>query len=76
MSVADDGRGGTRLPAAAHGGFGLVGPKERVTAIGGELGAGPRDGAGWEVRALFPAGEVLAPPISGTDTFRALFAVQ
>ncbi|MFI7407773.1 sensor histidine kinase [Streptomyces sp. NPDC049627] len=57
VSVADDGRGGTQLPAAAHGGgFGLVGLKERVTALGGELQAGPRGGAGWEVRAVFPAG--------------------
>ncbi|MFI6810215.1 sensor histidine kinase [Streptomyces luteogriseus] len=56
VSVADDGRGGTQLPAAAHGGgFGLVGLKERVTALGGNLGAGPRDGAGWQVRAVFPA---------------------
>lgn len=58
VSVADDGRGGTQLPAAAHGGgFGLVGLKERVTALGGELHAGPRGGAGWEVRAGFPAGK-------------------
>ena len=57
VSVADDGRGGTRLPAAAHGGgFGLVGLKERVAALGGELDAGPRVGVGWEVRAAFPAG--------------------
>ncbi|MEV1081192.1 histidine kinase [Streptomyces sp. NPDC050211] len=57
VSVADDGRGGTQLPAAAHGGgFGLVGLKERVTALGGELEAGPRGGAGWEVRAVFSAG--------------------
>ncbi|KUL44152.1 sensor histidine kinase [Streptomyces regalis] len=57
VSVADDGRGGTQLPAAAHGGgFGLVGLKERVTALGGELHAGPRGGVGWEVRAVFPVG--------------------
>ncbi|GAA3846464.1 hypothetical protein GCM10022403_092740 [Streptomyces coacervatus] len=57
VSVTDDGRGGTQLPAAAHGGgFGLVGLKERVTALGGELHAGPRAGIGWEVRAVFPAG--------------------
>ncbi|MCL8012129.1 sensor histidine kinase [Streptomyces sp. AS02] len=55
VSVADDGRGGTQLPAAAHGGgFGLVGLKERVTALGGDLHAGPRGGLGWEVRAVFP----------------------
>ncbi|KMS76192.1 histidine kinase [Streptomyces viridochromogenes] len=58
VSVADDGRGGTQLPAAAHGGgFGLVGLKERVTALGGELHAGPRGGVGWEVRAVIPAGK-------------------
>ncbi|MFF4249952.1 sensor histidine kinase [Streptomyces sp. NPDC001663] len=57
VAVADDGRGGTQLPAAAHGGgFGLVGLKERVTALGGDLHAGPRAGDGWEVRAEFPAG--------------------
>ncbi|MFE6822243.1 sensor histidine kinase [Streptomyces sp. NPDC057690] len=56
VSVTDDGRGGTQLPAAAHGGgFGLVGLKERVTALGGDLHAGPRAGGGWEVRAVFPA---------------------
>lgn len=55
VSVADDGRGGTQLPDAAHGGgFGLVGLKERVTALGGELTAGPRAGYGWEIGAAFP----------------------
>lgn len=55
VTVSDDGRGGTQLPAAAHGGgFGLVGLKERVTALGGELHAGPRERYGWEVRAVFP----------------------
>ena len=57
VTVTDDGRGGTQLPAAAHGGgFGLVSLTERVTALGGELRAGPRAGGGWEVRAVFPAG--------------------
>ncbi|MGW7204238.1 sensor histidine kinase [Streptomyces sp. NPDC054837] len=55
VTVADDGRGGSPLPDAAHGGgFGLVGLKERVTALGGELTAGPRAGHGWEIRAAFP----------------------
>ncbi|MDX3384656.1 sensor histidine kinase [Streptomyces niveiscabiei] len=57
VSVTDDGRGGTQLPAAAHGGgFGLVGLKERVTALGGDLTTGPRGTVGWEVRAVFPLG--------------------
>ncbi|MFI6370598.1 sensor histidine kinase [Streptomyces sp. NPDC050546] len=59
VTVTDDGHGGTQLPEAAHGGgFGLVGLTERVTALGGELRAGPHaGGAGWEVRAVFPAGK-------------------
>jgi signal transduction histidine kinase len=62
VTVTDDGHGGTQLPEAAHGGgFGLVGLTERVTALGGDLHAGPRGGpaggAGWQVRAVFPAGK-------------------
>ncbi|MFJ9561167.1 hypothetical protein ACIRQQ_14160 [Streptomyces fuscichromogenes] len=46
--------GCTQLPAVAHGeGFGLVGLQERVSALGGRLGAGPRDGVGWQVRTVF-----------------------
>jgi signal transduction histidine kinase len=57
VTVTDDGHGGTQLPAAAHGGgFGLVGLTERVTALRGELNAGPHRGGGWEVRAVFPMG--------------------
>ncbi|MEU3785831.1 histidine kinase [Streptomyces sp900129855] len=57
VTVSDDGRGGSALPAEAHGGgFGLVGLRERVTALGGELHTGPMtDDHGWVVRALFPA---------------------
>lgn len=56
VTVRDDGRGGTRIPQAARGGgFGLVGLTERVTALGGELRAGPRPtGQGWEVTAVLP----------------------
>ncbi|WP_133910908.1 sensor histidine kinase [Streptomyces sp. NBC_00582] len=59
VTIRDDGRGGTQLPAEAHGGgFGLVGLTERVTALGGELRAGPgHSGTGWEVRARFPAAQ-------------------
>jgi signal transduction histidine kinase len=36
-------------------GFGLIGMRERVSAFGGELSAGPRPEGGWSVRAEFPA---------------------
>ena len=36
-------------------GLGLIGMRERVTALGGRLHAGPRDGGGFQVRAEFPA---------------------
>ncbi|MEU1513930.1 histidine kinase [Streptomyces sp. NPDC005811] len=55
VTVTDDGRGGTQLPAAAHGGgFGLIGLRERVTALGGDLHTGPTSGQGWELRASLP----------------------
>lgn len=49
-SVADDGRPSGRL---SDGGFGLVGLRERVEALGGQFHAGPRP-QGWEVRADLP----------------------
>lgn len=58
VTVVDDGRGSSQLPVEAHGGgFGLVGLRERVTALGGELRTGPvtaGHGHGWQVRARFP----------------------
>jgi signal transduction histidine kinase len=36
-------------------GLGLIGMRERVTALGGRLRAGPRDGGGFRVRAQIPA---------------------
>jgi signal transduction histidine kinase len=36
-------------------GLGLMGMRERVTALGGRLHAGPRDGGGFQVRAEIPA---------------------
>jgi signal transduction histidine kinase len=36
-------------------GLGLIGMRERVTALGGRLHAGPRDSGGFQVRAEIPA---------------------
>ena len=43
-----------RHPAAGPG-LGLIGMRERVSALGGRLHAGPRDGGGFQVRAELPA---------------------
>jgi signal transduction histidine kinase len=57
VQVDDDGAGtGNRAGLRATGtGLGLIGMRERVTALGGRLHAGPRDGGGFQVRAEFPA---------------------
>ncbi|MFH8371013.1 sensor histidine kinase [Streptomyces sp. NPDC018031] len=45
-----------RLTRRRHtGGTGLAGLRERVDAAGGTLEAGPADGGGWRVSAVFPA---------------------
>ena len=54
IQVDDDGAGKTSTISAGPG-LGLIGMRERVTALGGRLHAGPRDGGGFQVRAEFPA---------------------
>jgi signal transduction histidine kinase len=67
VQVDDDGPGNGRdsgpgsgvpavpaVPRLAGPGLGLIGMRERVTALGGRLHAGPRDGGGFQVRAEFP----------------------
>ena len=61
VQVDDDGSGtgtgtGTGTgPRSAGPGLGLIGMRERVTALGGRLQAGPRDGGGFQVYAELPA---------------------
>jgi len=57
LEVSDRGRGRTARDIRT-GGHGIVGMRERATAIGGSLEAGPRPDAGFQVRAALPlAGE-------------------
>jgi signal transduction histidine kinase len=53
VQVEDDGHGPPAL-AAPGTGKGVLGMRERVAALGGDLEAGPRPGGGFRVRARFP----------------------
>ncbi|MFC8227291.1 histidine kinase [Streptomyces sp. NPDC057287] len=68
ITVLDDGRGPHPLPAPADGGrHGLIGMRERVTALGGTLTAGARYGGGFRVHAILPVtSRTRAPERPGT----------
>jgi signal transduction histidine kinase len=59
--VAHDGPPRSAAEAAATagngGGYGILGMRERVAAVGGELHAGARRTGGFEVSATLPAGD-------------------
>ncbi|MEE1755147.1 sensor histidine kinase [Streptomyces sp. SP18CS02] len=58
VTVLDDGSAPGPVPHRAEpadgGGHGLLGMRERVTALGGALTAGPRYGGGFRVQAILP----------------------
>jgi signal transduction histidine kinase len=53
LEVTDDGLGRPG-PPQRNGGLGLLGIRERVSALGGTLEAKPRTGSGWVVRVAVP----------------------
>jgi signal transduction histidine kinase len=55
IQVDDDGDGSVTSTRASGPGLGLVGMRERVSALGGGLQAGPQEGGGFQVRAELPA---------------------
>jgi signal transduction histidine kinase len=54
ITVLDDGRPGDERPPVQGGGHGLLGMRERVTALAGTLTTGPRYGGGFRVHAILP----------------------
>jgi signal transduction histidine kinase len=57
VSVTDDGRG--TVGDSARPGHGIVGMRERVALVGGQLTAGPRQTGGFAVMARLPLGQEL-----------------
>jgi signal transduction histidine kinase len=55
VQVDDDGKGTVTSTRPSGPGLGLVGMRERVSALGGRLQAGPQDSGGFQVRAELPA---------------------
>jgi signal transduction histidine kinase len=71
LEIVDSGHGAVPERVDDGSGHGLIGMSERVELYGGELRAGQRRGAGFEVRARIPidgvvsSPHVLAPPVDG-----------
>ena len=54
IEIVDDGRGAAGDASSVGSGNGLLGMRERVSALGGDLEAGPLAGGGFRVRARLP----------------------
>jgi signal transduction histidine kinase len=54
LTIADTGGGRPQPGAAADGGHGLVGMRERAAMFGGRLAAGPEPGGGYRVSVTLP----------------------
>lgn len=60
VTVTDDGRGAAAGLDGHKAGYGLIGLRERIAAVGGSADAGPRLGGGFVVHAVVPLGEAAA----------------
>ena len=57
IEISDDGRGAAADEVGP--GYGILGMRERVEAVGGQMSAGWRAGGGWQVSATLPASEYV-----------------
>jgi signal transduction histidine kinase len=67
VQVDDDGRAAPAPRPGTAPGVGLVGMRERVTALGGSLSAGPRPLGGFTVRAELPIAELPTAELPTAD---------
>lgn len=76
VEVDDDGPVPGHRPDGTGSGLGLLGMRERVALLGGDLHTGPGDGPGWTVRAVLPRRPLVreddpaASPISSCAPIR------
>lgn len=54
IDIQDDGRGAPIIGRLEGSGSGLIGMRERASAVGGTISTGPRRGGGWAVHAELP----------------------
>ncbi|GAA1919500.1 histidine kinase [Streptomyces durmitorensis] len=70
LTILDDGGGEKREHSGESdgGGHGLIGMRERVSALGGRCTAGPRYGGGFRVHAILPVTATPVTPAEGGTT--------
>ena len=61
VTIADDGQGAKAGEDGHRPGYGLIGMRERIAAVDGEVEAGPQPGGGFSVRATVPLMSATAP---------------
>ena len=68
LTISDDGRGLVRGARRKQGHFGLVGMRERCTALGGTIRIGSAQGSGTLVSARLPWHQILSSPAAALAT--------
>ncbi|MGI9644260.1 MAG: sensor histidine kinase, partial [Ilumatobacteraceae bacterium] len=58
IAITDDGRGAAADDVGP--GYGIVGMRERIAAMGGDINVGPRIGGGWQVQFSIPVEQHVA----------------